>query len=752
MPGAEGHQSIYRRAVEARGWSACLQRVHVASRSGWVPLAMCRLQHVGPRGSYFPGKSQTNRGRSYFRVCADCEMCKTCYRCGKKLSEQHFPKVAWKARNADRRVCHACRARTWQAWKCVECKGSKPQQAFTRYSKRHPSRQNGTQVCDGCSLHNDLLAYAWATRKRLARRRAALKAERLAPVIAAVKEEIAALIERRKAETEIAKEATVTIPTPPPPAPPREAACGTHSETQEKLFVYTCPFCNGAVKSQVYSGKIEHRNACGHQFRVQNGQAVRVQHEHVCPRCGTTIVSSKASGRVQSKHRTPKGKACPQSEWVVRSWGTKEHRGKTTTIFRPALGWSSLSNVASKTYKKRRFCSFGAHCAPRFGLEMHRLHLRLLLGITTGKTATSDPKAFPKRLPPEQGKSMAWRAQWHRFSSCVGVSFNVKRRVQNLKKKGGFCSWGLNLHLQLPSKYTVGTFRCVWASRRAKPRLLTQKPSQKGCLRNRETAWPGELKDTVFRPALEWSSMSNVASRIYKKREFFAAVGLSSHHDLASRCTVCTFNCVWVSRRAKPRLLTQKPSQKGCLRNRETAWPGELKDTVFRPALEWSSMSNVASRIYKKREFFAAVGLSSHHDLASRCTVCTFNCVWVSRPAKPRLLTQKPSRKGCLRNRETAWPGELKDTVFWPVLGWSSVSNVASRTHKKWGFGFEIHRWHLQLRLGVTTCKTTTSDPNAFPKRLPPEQGNSMAWRAQGHRFLTCVGVIFSVKRCVQNL
>ena len=61
-----------------------------------------------------------------------------------------------------------------------------------------------------------------------------------------------------------------------------------------------------------------------------------------------------------------------------------------------------------------------------------RLHLRLRLGITTGKTATSDPKAFPKRLPPEQGNSMAWRAQWHRFSTCVGVIFSVKRCVQNL--------------------------------------------------------------------------------------------------------------------------------------------------------------------------------------------------------------------------------------------------------------------------------------------------------------------------------
>ena len=162
-----------------------------------------------------------------------------------------------------------------------------------------------------------------------------------------------------------------------------------------------------------------------------------------------------------------------------------------------------MSNVASRTYKKRRFCSCGAQFAPRFGLEMHRLHLRLRLGLTTGKTTTSDPKAFPKRLPPEQGNSMAWRAQGHRFSTCVGVIFNVKRRVQNLLKKRSFAAVGLSSHHDLAWRCTVCTFGCVWVSRPAKPRLLTQKPSQKGCLRNRETAWPGELKDTVFRPALE---------------------------------------------------------------------------------------------------------------------------------------------------------------------------------------------------------------------------------------------------------
>ena len=54
--------------------------------------------------------------------------------------------------------------------------------------------------------------------------------------------------------------------------------------------------------------------------------------------------------------------------------------------------------------------------------------------------------------------------------------------------------------------------------------------------------------------------------------------------------------------------LTQKPSQKGCLRNGEAAWPGEL---------------------------------------TNRSIVCP-----------------KGSPKGCLRKRETAWPGRFQETVF----------------------------------------------------------------------------------------
>ena len=151
-------------------------------------------------------------------------------------------------------------------------------------------------------------------------------------------------------------------------------------------------------------------------------------------------------------------------------------------------------------------------------------------------------------------------------------------------KKEDFAAVGLNLHLQLPSNYTPLAPSVAWASRRAKPRLLTQKPSQKGCLRNRETVGLASSMTPFF--DLRWSDLQCQTSRPEPiKKEDFAAVGLNLHLQLPSNYTVGTFRCVWASRRAKPRLLTQKPSQKGCLRNGETAWPGELKDTVFRAAL-----------------------------------------------------------------------------------------------------------------------------------------------------------------------
>ncbi len=55
------------------------------------------------------------------------------------------------------------------------------------------------------------------------------------------------------------------------------------------------------------------------------------------------------------------------------------------------------------------------------------------------------------------------------------------------------------------------------------------------------------------------------------------------------------------------------------------------------------------------------------------------------------------------RNGETAWLGEPKETVFGLALGWSSVSNVVSKTYKKEGFTAEVFNLHLAVALVCTS-------------------------------------------------
>ena len=172
--------------------------------------------------------------------------------------------------------------------------------------------------------------------------------------------------------------------------------------------------------------------------------------------------------------------------------------------------------------------------------------------------------------------------------------------------------------------------------------------------------------------------------------------------------------------------------------------------------------------------------------LASRCA---FSCVWASRLAKPRLLTQNasqnaPSETGkqhglassrtrfldlrwcdlqcqtlrpepikkrgfcsltpffdlrwCDLQCQTLRPEPMKKRGFCSLtpffdLRWCdlhSMSNVASRTYKKIRFcriiGFEMR---LQLRLGVTPGKATASHPKCFPKRAL--RNGETAWPGQ---------------------
>jgi hypothetical protein len=81
------------------------------------------------------------------------------------------------------------------------------------------------------------------------------------------------------------------------------------------VYQYTCPFCAISVASSVRTGQVDHRHACGHEFRVHAGSVSGRTHKHACPRCGTIVSSSQAAGRIQVKHKTPSGKTCRQESW-----------------------------------------------------------------------------------------------------------------------------------------------------------------------------------------------------------------------------------------------------------------------------------------------------------------------------------------------------------------------------------------------------------------------------------------------------
>ena len=104
---------------------------------------------------------------------------------------------------------------------------------------------------------------------------------------------------------------------------PPQASSEALADRQPLAYVYTCPFCGGAVTSMVASGKINHHRGCGKRFRVENGVLRPTMHYmHACPTCGTCIQSTKASGRIRSKHKQPNGRACPRAEWRTADDGS----------------------------------------------------------------------------------------------------------------------------------------------------------------------------------------------------------------------------------------------------------------------------------------------------------------------------------------------------------------------------------------------------------------------------------------------
>ena len=330
----------WKRGDRERVCKECVWR-HARAGCPW----QCSICRTWAPEDAFVGKAQASRRQSFRRVCATCRQRKTCHRCKQPLPEEAFDKRAWKTRNADRRICQSCIQKVKGRLTCANCKLGKEKRHFQRYARKHPSRANGRQVCDACCFQAEMLRYAANTNKRLARVRKALKQKRVAQIVAEVYAHIAKSKQAVPAQVEphgiaeIARQNIDADVSPPAPnTPNKKDFVGMSSLTtshasapnvskkrqttdlpqQERVpqYEYLCPFCKGTVRSKMYTGQVEHRSACGNRFRVENGK-VRLQYQHLCPRCGTPVVTYKSSGRLQSKHRTPRGKECPHIEWTV---------------------------------------------------------------------------------------------------------------------------------------------------------------------------------------------------------------------------------------------------------------------------------------------------------------------------------------------------------------------------------------------------------------------------------------------------
>ena len=90
----------------------------------------------------------------------------------------------------------------------------------------------------------------------------------------------------------------------------------------EKIYVYSCPFCQKSVTTSIASGHVNHRRVCGRQFRVQDGilrpTLLTTHFSHTCPTCGTCVQSTKEFGRIQSKHKKSNGRVCSRTEWHAK--------------------------------------------------------------------------------------------------------------------------------------------------------------------------------------------------------------------------------------------------------------------------------------------------------------------------------------------------------------------------------------------------------------------------------------------------
>ena len=303
----------WKRPDDARVCKECVWQ-HVQNNCPWQ-CAVCR--HWGPKDA-FAGQAQSNPARTSTRICATCERRKPCARCKRMLTEDFFGKAAWKARHADRRLCQDCARKMRSAWTCSACCERKPLDAYSVHNRRHPSRSHGHQVCNACVQRLALKRVAVAANVRLARLRQNVACADRARLMAAIREEINAIVGARQAAQKQSPElASPAMPLESPAASWPQPSGSSHLQPSPsaRTVEYICPHCSGLVASRIRDGLVDHRHVCGQQFRVACGEVRSKSFPHTCPTCGTVVTSKKQTGRIQCRHKRPDGRACPRSEW-----------------------------------------------------------------------------------------------------------------------------------------------------------------------------------------------------------------------------------------------------------------------------------------------------------------------------------------------------------------------------------------------------------------------------------------------------
>ena len=296
----------WKRNDDRRICKECVAR-HVENGEPWQCSVCCCWQ--GP--AQFPAKHQRAQC-AYYRVCMTCKEQKKCDLCGQHLEEKEFSKPQWK-RKRGQRVCTACQKRG--QWTCSVCKTRRLQTHFSHWAQTRTCGQNGRQKCNIClnMKHAGQRAHA-----RLQRRRRKVAEEKVKQVLREVRAEIQQAKANKRALVDTSpKGSDRNEATEEESQKTYEQVLGLQNGEETERNEYECPYCQAKTYTSVRTGNVQVAGHCGKQFRVRNGVVAR-SFTHSCPRCGTEVQSAKASGRIQSKHKSPNGKACPKMKWVVK--------------------------------------------------------------------------------------------------------------------------------------------------------------------------------------------------------------------------------------------------------------------------------------------------------------------------------------------------------------------------------------------------------------------------------------------------